>query len=180
MAGNPDDAGAQPGRDGDADRLAPHGPDDVDDAGGARRARADLLDATGNVPGRRDAQLVPGAPAARRRHRLRQPVAEPVERRLRRRPPGDDAVGAATTSRSPARRSCQTGELFARQNLLATGQRAARRARPSTSPTSPCRSSTSSARRTTSCRRRRVGLLIDARRLRRRRGAAPAGRATSA
>ena len=42
-----------------------HGPDDVDDAGGPRRARATCSTRTGQRAGRRDAQLVPGAAAAR-------------------------------------------------------------------------------------------------------------------
>ena len=156
--------------------FAPHGPDDVDDAGGPRRARRPPRRHRQRA-GRRDAQLVPGAPAARRRHRLRQPVAAPLERRVRRRPPGDDAVVHGTTSRSRARRSCQMGELFAPPEPA--GDRAACRSAgaPSTSPTSPCRSSTSSARRTTSCRRRRSALLDRLVGSDRRRGAAPAGRA---
>ena len=55
-------AGAQPRRDGDARRLPPHGPDDVDDPGGPRRAGRHARRHRQRA-GRRDAQLVPRARA---------------------------------------------------------------------------------------------------------------------
>ena len=113
----------------------------------------DMLDATGNVPADVMRNSFRVLDAARRRHRLRQPVAAPLERRLRRRPPGDDPV-VERPHPVPRRRLLPDGRADVAPEPA--GDRAASRSAgaPSTSPTSRCRSSTSSARRTTSCRPR--------------------------